>query len=151
VLVTGKGLSGGIYPITATLMSRELHALFDDEPFIHISTFGGAEPACYAALAVLDLIEEPGFLERVRRQSALFRERLGSGLPFRLRQRGLMMAFASPIPRGGQVAAKMLYDAGVFATWANNDKSVLQFLPPLILDDPQADELCSLVRSAFGA
>ena len=43
VVVTGKGLSGGIYPITATLMTRELHAFFDEHPFVHISTFGGAE------------------------------------------------------------------------------------------------------------
>ena len=46
-------------------------------------------------------------------------------------------------------AAKVLYDAGVFATWANNDTSVLQFLPPLILTDDQVDELIGVVRKAF--
>ncbi len=65
VLVTAKALSGGVYPITATLMTPEVHAIFDDEPFIHISTAGGAEPGCAAALAVLDIIEAPGFLEHV--------------------------------------------------------------------------------------
>jgi putrescine aminotransferase len=67
IVVTGKGLSGGLYPITATLMTAELHSLFDRHPFVHISTFGGAELGCVAALAALDVIEEPGFLERARR------------------------------------------------------------------------------------
>ena len=59
IVVTGKGLSGGIYPITATLMTAELHSFFDDHPFVHVSTFGGAELGCVAALTVLDIVEEP--------------------------------------------------------------------------------------------
>ncbi len=148
VVVTGKGLSGGIYPITATLMTRELHDFFTDHPFIHISTFGGAEPGCVAALEVLDIVEAPGFLERVSRQAERFAELL-TGLPFELRQRGLMMGLEFAVPRGGMFGAKVLYDAGVFTTWANNDTTVLQFLPPLILDDAQVDELGQLVRKAF--
>jgi acetylornithine/succinyldiaminopimelate/putrescine aminotransferase len=149
-VVTGKGLSGGIYPIAATLMTRELHALFDDRPFIHISTFGGAELGCAAALAVLDAIEAPGFLDRVRRQADVFAAGLGAErFPFELRQRGLMMGLAFAAPRGGMFAAKLLYDAGVFCAWANNDEAVLQFLPPLILTDAQVDELVATVRKAF--
>ena len=49
----------------------------------------------------------------------------------------------------GLMAAKLLYDAGVFAIWANNDTSVVQFLPPLILTDKEVDELIDLVRKAF--
>lgn len=149
IVVTGKGLSGGIYPITATLMRAELHDFFDDHPFIHISTFGGAEPGCAAALAVLDQIEAPGFLERVASLSERFAAGLSEGLPFQLRRRGLMMGLKFPAERAGMFAAKVLYDRGVFAAWANNDTSVLQFLPPLILDDAQADELIGVVRGAF--
>jgi putrescine aminotransferase len=43
MVLTGKGLSGGIYPIAATLMTRSLHDFFLKNPFIHVSTFGGAE------------------------------------------------------------------------------------------------------------
>jgi acetylornithine/succinyldiaminopimelate/putrescine aminotransferase len=145
VVVTGKGLSGGIYPIAATLMTRELHALFDEHPFVHISTFGGAELGCAAATAVLDLVEAPGFLDRV----VALGERFGRGLAgasFALRRRGMFMGLAFPAPRAGMFAAKLLYDAGVFAVWANNDPSVLQFLPPLVLDDAEADELIATVR-----
>jgi acetylornithine/succinyldiaminopimelate/putrescine aminotransferase len=148
VVVTGKGLSGGIYPITATLMTREVHAFFDDQPFLHISTFGGAEPGCAAALAVLDAIERPGFLERVTELSERFARGL-AGMPFELRRRGLMMGLRFPMPDGGLFAAKALYDAGVFAVYANNDTSVLQFLPPLILGDDEADDIVARVRSVF--
>jgi acetylornithine/succinyldiaminopimelate/putrescine aminotransferase len=148
MVVTGKGLSGGVYPIAATLMTRELHALFDTHAFAHISTFGGAELGCAAALAVLDIVQEPGFLERV----VTLGERFGAGLggtAFELRRRGMFMGLAFPAPRAGMFAAKLLYDAGVFAVWAANDDAVLQFLPPLTMSDDEADELMAIVRKAF--
>ncbi len=149
VLVTGKGLSGGIYPITATLMTRELHAFFDDHPFVHVSTFGGAELGCVAALTVLDIVEEPGFLEQVRALGERFAAGF-AGLPFQVRRRGLFMGFKFPAAGAGMVAAKMLFDAGIFAVYANNDTSVLQFLPPLIVSEAETDELIVRVRRVFG-
>jgi acetylornithine/succinyldiaminopimelate/putrescine aminotransferase len=148
-VIIGKGLSGGVYPIAATLLSRELHAFFDEHPFIHISTFGGAEPGCAAALEVLDIVEEPGFLERV----ALLAQRFArgfEGLPFQLRQRGLMMGLAFAADGAGMLGSKLLYDRGVFAVYANNDRRVVQFLPPLVISDAEADDLIGRVREAFG-
>jgi acetylornithine/succinyldiaminopimelate/putrescine aminotransferase len=147
-LITGKGLSGGVYPISATLLSAELHAFFLPRPFVHISTFGGAELGCAVALAVLDQIEAPGFLERVAALSERFAAGL-VGLPFELRRRGLMMGLKFPAEGAGLMAAKMLFDQGVFAVYANNDTSVLQFLPPLILEDGDADEIIRRVRRTF--
>lgn len=149
MMVLGKGLSGGVYPITATLMRAELLAFFEAHPFAHISTFGGAEPGCAAALSVLDQLEAPGFLERVRALGERFERGLG-GLPFHLRRRGLMMGFAFDAPDGGMLAAHLLYARGVFTAWANNDTRVLQFLPPLILSDAETDELIATVRGVFG-
>lgn len=149
VVIVGKGLGGGIYPITATLMTPELHAFIDANPFVHISTFGGAELGCVAALAVLDVLEEAGFLRRVRELGERFASGL-AGLPFELRRRGLFMGLAFPVADGGKVAAKMLFDGGIFAVYANNDTSVLQFLPPLVLTDKEADEVISRVRRVFG-
>ena len=150
LLVTGKGLSGGVYPITATLMTAELFAFFDEHPFIHISTFGGAEPGCVAALAVLDLVEAPGFLARVRELG----DRLGAelaDLPFEIRRKGMFMGFAFDDPGGGLVATKAMIEHGVFAIYAGNDPSVLQFLPPLVLTDDECDQLVARVRAALGA
>lgn len=149
LLVTGKGLSGGVYPITATLMTAEIHAFFEDHPFVHISTFGGAELGCLAGLATLDVLQAPGFLERIRALG----ERCEAGfadLPFELRRRGMFMGLSFAEPDGGMVAARTMIEHGVFAIFANNDLSVLQFLPPLVLTDAEADELIDTVRRAFG-
>ena len=65
LLITGKGLSGGIYPIAATLMSAPVHAFFGAHPFSHVSTFGGADLGCVAAAEVCAVVTGPGFAERV--------------------------------------------------------------------------------------
>jgi acetylornithine/succinyldiaminopimelate/putrescine aminotransferase len=143
-VVTGKGLSGGIYPITATLLTRELHGFFAAHPFVHISTFGGAEPGCAAALAVLDAIAAPGFLDRARELSERIAERL-AGLPFELRRKGMMMGLKFPRPDAGIDAARRLFARGVFAVYAANDTSVLQFLPPLIISDEELDEVLDAI------
>ena len=148
MVVTGKGLSGGLYPITATLMTRRVHAFLDDKPFVHISTFGGAELGCPVALEVLDIVEDPAFLARVREVSDRLATGLASG-PFTLRRLGLMMGLDFGEPGGGMIAARKLYAAGVFAAWANNDPSVLQFLPPLVLSDTEVDELIGRVLGAL--
>jgi acetylornithine/succinyldiaminopimelate/putrescine aminotransferase len=149
VVVTGKGLSGGLYPISATLMTRELHSFFDTHPHIHISTFGGAELGCAVALEVLDIIEDPAFLPRVDELAGRFRNGL-DGLPFNLRQRGLMMGLAFAEDGAGMMAAAKLYKTGVFAVWANNDPKVVQFLPPLVLSDAEADDLIDRIRTVLG-
>jgi putrescine aminotransferase len=148
IMVVGKGLSGGIYPISATMMSPDVFSFFNPLPFVHLSTFGGAEPGCAAGLAVLDAVEEPGFLQRVRELGERFGDGL-SDLPFTLRRRGLMMGFAFGASEAGPMATKLLFDVGVFAIWAENDRSALQFLPPLVLSDDEADDIISRVRKVF--
>ena len=159
LLVTGKGLSGGVYPITATLMRAEVYAFFDDHPLAHISTAGGSELGCVAGLAMLDVMESPGFLQRVRdlgdRLEAELSDvsdtiRTDTVGPFTIRRRGLMMGLAFNDPAGGIVATKAMIDHGVFAIYAGNDPSVLQFLPPLVLTDRECTELVSRVREALG-
>jgi len=150
LLVTGKGLSGGIYPITATLMTSELHGLFIEHPFVHISTYGGAELGCVAALSVLDIVETPGFLERVRTLGDLFDAGL-DGLPVELRRRGLFMGLRFAEADGGLTATRSMIEHGVFAIFANNDPSVLQFLPPLVMTDDEAGDLIDTVVAALGA
>ena len=143
-----KGLSGGIFPITATLMTAEIHAFFVDHPFVHISTYGGAEVGCVAALTTLDIIERPGFLERVGEVGARFEEAF-VGLPFEVRRRGMFMGLKFPGEGDAMLAARDLIGAGVFAVFANNDTSVLQFLPPLTVSDREVDEICTIVRDTF--
>ena len=149
-IITGKGLSGGIYPITATLLTRQMHEVLDNEanPFVHISTCGGAELGCVAAQAVLDIVGEPGFLGHVQTLSERFAEAFAP-LPFELRQRGLFMGLRFENEMESFGALLRIMQQGVFCFPAGNDRRVLQFLPPLILSDDEAEDLIARVTKAF--
>ena len=84
-------------------------------------------------------------MERVEALGERFAAGLG-GAPFELRRRRLFMGLKLPAEGAGMVATKMLYDRGIFALYANNDTSVLQFLPPLMISDDQADTIIKTVR-----
>ncbi len=156
ILVIGKGLSGGLYPMAATCMSVRCEAVFHADPFIHISTFGGAEVACPLALQVLDLSSDPAFLQHVRARAAQFAEgfvELRARHPqvlVRLRQLGLMMGVEMAHPACGPLWSKAAYDQGFLSVYAYNDTRVAQFLPPLIIDHALADELLERVDAALG-
>lgn len=149
IVITGKGLGGGLYPMSATLMTPEVHRFYDEDPFVHVSSYGGSDLGCVVALAVLDVIEEPGFLDRVEEVGLRLEKELAA-LPCEVRRRGLFMGLKWPDENAGVLAAKACIDAGVFAIFANNDTSALQFLPPLTLTDDEVDELAALVVGALG-
>jgi acetylornithine/succinyldiaminopimelate/putrescine aminotransferase len=157
ILVTGKGLSGGVYPIAATCYREELNAFMHDNPFIHISTFGGSELGCAVALQTLELTAEPGFLEQVTQLAERFSggfEQLQSRYPETLvgiRQVGLMVGLVFADDSCGPLMTKRMYDEGVLAIWANNDPRVLQFLPPLVMDDLEAEETLGVLDRSLAA
>jgi putrescine aminotransferase len=155
ILVTGKGLSGGIYPIAATCYRQELNAFLHANPFIHISTFGGAEVGCAVALAVLELTADPAFLQRVGELAERFasgfqhlQERYPEAL-VEVRQLGLMIGLVFPDETCGPFMTKLLYEEGVLAIYANNDQRALQFLPPLIMSDMEAEETLGALDRAL--
>jgi putrescine aminotransferase len=148
MLITGKGLGGGVYPVSATLLRDELESFFENHPFSYVSTFGGAEIGCVAASAVMDEISTPGFLERVEELGARF-EQAFAALPFELRRFGLTMGLKFDDEQGGVMAAKRLIDSGVFAVYAEHDHSVTQFKPPLIVSESEVAEISSAVGAAL--
>ncbi len=151
ILVTAKGLSGGLYPITATVYREHLNPFLHENPFIHISTFGGAEVGCHVALEVLTMLEEPEFLAHVRRMAALFREGLGRlqrkypDLLVEVRQRGLMMGLKWPDPAYGPLMTRLGLEHGLLTVYANNDPSVNQLLPPLIIQEEQVAQVLDIL------
>ncbi|HSJ53772.1 MAG TPA: aminotransferase class III-fold pyridoxal phosphate-dependent enzyme, partial [Anaerolineae bacterium] len=153
VLVTAKGLSGGIYPLSATVYRDHLNPFLHEHPFIHISTCGGAEVGCYVGLEVLNILDEPGFLEHVRRMAALFRDglaRLQGRYPELLvdvRQRGLMMGLKLANESCGPLMTLAGFSHGLLTIYANHDKSVNQLLPPLTI---QEDEVAEVLASLDG-
>jgi len=155
ILVTGKGLSGGVYPIAATCYRAELNRFMHDNPFIHVSTFGGAEVGCAVALTVLELTADPSFLQRTNELAERFAsgfQRLMARYPETLvetRQLGLMIGLVFPDETCGPLMTKLLYEEGVLAIYANNDQRVLQFLPPLIMSDLEAEEALAALDRAL--
>jgi len=155
IMVIGKGLSGGIYPITATCFRAELEAVFHPDPFIHISTFGGAEVGCPVALKVLEISSQPAFLQHVQELAGIFAqgfERLKARHPrllVRLRQLGLMMGIEMVSPYAGPLFSKAAYDHGLLSVYANNDTRVAQLLPPLIIDEALAGEILERVDASL--
>ena len=59
ILVTGKGISGGMYPISAVLVSEAAAGWLSEDGFAHMSSFGGAELGCVAALKTLEITCRP--------------------------------------------------------------------------------------------
>jgi putrescine aminotransferase len=155
IMVIGKGLSGGIYPITATCFRPDLETFFHENPFIHVSTFGGAEVGCPVALAVLDESSRPEFLENVQRISVLFSkgfEKLKEKHPeilIGLRQLGLMMGIEMINEHCGPVMSKVCYDNGILSIYANNNQKVSQLLPPLIIDEGIAYEIIERIDTSL--
>jgi putrescine aminotransferase len=155
IMVIGKGLSGGIYPITATCFTQKLESFFHDRPFIHVSTFGGAEVGCPVALAVLDESSAPEFLSHVQDLARFFHdgfERLKEKHPeilVGLRQLGLMMGIEMVNETCGPVMSRACYDNGILSVYANNNPRVSQLLPPLIIDEDLAREIIERVDKSL--
>ncbi len=154
IMVIGKGLSGGLYPISATILRTDLESVFHADPFIHISTFGGAELGCAVAAKVLEISSAPAFLQHVNEMAALFAEgfaQLQAEHPslVRLRQKGLMMGIEMESEFCGPFFTKAAYDHGLLSVYANNDKRVAQLLPPLIIDHSLAQDILERVDAAL--
>ena len=145
MVVLGKGLSGGIYPITATVLRTPLEQVFHQDPFIHVSTFGGAEVGCCVAGRVLEMSSDPAFLDHVNMLARDFRncvEKLQEkyhDFVMEFRQLGLMMGLVFKGEMSGQVVSKTAYDNDLLMVFANHDPSACQLLPPLTMERNKMD------------
>ncbi len=155
VLVTGKGLSGGLYPISAVVMTHRAGQWLNEQGWGYVSTFGGAELGCRVASRVLDLCSDPAVLAGVRRTAA----RIAAGLselrahhPFLVdvRQRGVVIGLETASELGGMQLSRALYPRGVWAMFSGFAPSVLQFKVGLLVDDAYCDELLTRLDSALG-
>lgn len=151
IIVIGKGLSGGLYPMSATCFRAQYESVFQPDPFIHISTFGGAEVGCPVALKVLELTTDQSFLRNVQEVAALFAEGFRAlqekhaEILIGLRQLGLMMGIEMVHEQCGPLFSKVAFDHGLLSVYANNNPRVAQLLPPLIIDRSLAREIMDRV------
>jgi acetylornithine/N-succinyldiaminopimelate aminotransferase len=136
IMAIAKALGGG-FPIGACLATER--AAVGMVPGTHGSTFGGNPLAVAAGNAVLDVMLQPGFFERVHSAAELFRGRLDGlvkshpKLFAELRGSGLLLGIRCVVPAGEFVAK--LRENGLLALTAGDN--VLRLLPPLIVGEAE--------------
>jgi acetylornithine/succinyldiaminopimelate/putrescine aminotransferase len=152
VLVTGKGISGGIYPIAAVLLSDRAGQWLHQDGFAHMSTFGGAELGCVAALKTLEITTRP----EVRSMVHYIADLLRSGLAdirdrypdwfTGTRQNGVILGLEFDHPEGAKLVMRRLYENGVWAIFSTLDPSVLQFKPGILMPPALCEEVLDRVE-----
>jgi len=147
ILVTAKGLSGGIYPIAATVVNERAGGWMEEDGLAHISTFGGAELGCVVAMKVLEISQRPEVVKNVEYVARYLRsglERIQQQYPdffVGIRQLGVVMGLEFNHPEGAKHVMSSLYKHGVWAIYSMLDTRVLQFKPGLLCDKAYCDEL----------
>ena len=157
ILVTGKGLSGGMYPIAAVIVNERAGAWLREDGFGHMSSFGGAELGCIAAHKVLEICQRP----EVRAIVGYISERMRDGLEeikaaygdffVGVRQRGLVMGLEFGHPEGAMYVMRNLYRNGVWAIFSTLDPRVLQFKPGILVDRELCEDILARVDSALAS
>ena len=147
IMVTGKGLSGGMYPIAAVLLSETSGAWLREDGFGHISTFGGAEVGCIAALKVLEITQRP----EVRSMVHYIADLVGSGVRaiqeqnpdwfVGIRQNGVVLGLEFDHPEGAKYVMRELYELGVWAIFSTLDPRVLQYKPGILMTPDMVEEM----------
>ncbi len=146
MLTTAKGLSGGLIPNAAMLMSQPIYDWFASAFQGHQTTFGGSELGCVATSATLDVVQAPGFLDNVNSLAQQFFDGF-QGASFGVTGAGLCLGLQLPEPNNTE-ALKALFDAGVLAA-GSRISDVVQLRPPLILDSTEAAEIIDVVRTTL--
>lgn len=157
VLVSAKGLGGGLYPLGATVLDAECGAWLDEDGWGHVSTGGGAELGCMVGLKVLEITARPEVAALVAATSA----RIGAGLAdlrerfpevlTGVRQEGLILGLEFAGRKGAQRAMGALYEHGIWAIFSTFDPSVLQFKPGLLMTPELVTEVLERVGAAVEA
>ncbi len=153
IMVTAKGLSGGLYPICACLVNERAGGWLLEDGAAHISTSGGAELGCMVAYKVLEMLQRPEVVANVRTVTDFFaqgmrdlRERYPDVLTG-IRQKGLILGLEFNPPEGAVHVSRALYQNGIWAIFSSLDKRVLQFKPGILL----TPELCQEILDRFAA
>lgn len=148
VMIVGKALGGGYYPVSAMLAGRDLMQLFG--PGDHGSTFGGNPLACAVGLASLDVIESEKLPARARYAGARLTRglrALASPAIEEIRGRGLLIGVQLGVP--ARRLAELLLERGVAAK--DTHENVLRIAPPLVIEDGEIDLLLTAMDDALKA
>lgn len=153
MLILGKALSGGTYPVSAVLTSDEI--MLTIKPGEHGSTFGGNPIASAVMIASLDVIKEEKLTENAARMGELFRERMNAlkaktGHVTLVRGKGLLNAIVIKPTNDGRTAWDVcvnLMHNGLLAKPTHGD--IIRFAPPLVINEEQLHECCDIIEKTI--
>jgi len=157
IMTLGKSLSGGIYPVTATVYREELGDFLIPYPFIHLSTFGGSDLGCMVGLAVIEYLMEHNIPKHARLMGERFQagfqqlKEKYSDLLIETRQKGLMMGLQYTNDSIGPRMSYQLTLNGVLAIFSGNEPSVMRLMPPLVIEPGEVDFVLEALDSSMAA
>lgn len=146
VLILGKALSGGFYPVSAVLASAAIMSVF--QPGQHGSTFGGNPLACAVARAALRVLVEENMIENAAAMGEYFQEQLAEINSPHIREvrgRGLLIGVElKPEAGGARRFCEMLQQAGILTK--ETHVNTIRFAPPLIIQRSEIDWALERIR-----
>ncbi|WP_298901575.1 aminotransferase class III-fold pyridoxal phosphate-dependent enzyme [uncultured Psychroserpens sp.] len=145
ILVTGKGLGGGM-PIGAfTASSEHMNQLQEAPKLGHITTFGGHPVIAAAALATLKEITETNLISDTLEKEKLFREHLKHPLITEIRGKGLMLAIITHSADMANDIILKCQDEGLILFWLLFEPKAIRITPPLTISKDEILEGCAII------
>ena len=149
VMIIGKALAGGFYPVSAVLADKAILGLF--APGEHGSTFGGNPLAAAVSRAALKVIREENLAERSRELGEYFMEQL-SEIPSphvkEVRGKGLLIGIElKPEAGGARRFCEAMQEKGILAK--ETHENVIRFAPPLVIDKETIDWALPAIRDVL--
>jgi ornithine--oxo-acid transaminase len=150
ILILGKALSGGSYPVSAVLADDHIMEVI--KPGQHGSTYGGNPVACKVAIAALEVVKDEKLAQNARKLGQLFRDEMQqlvdeSDLFVKVRGRGLLNAVIINDSPESDTAWKFciaLKDNGLLAKPTHGN--IIRFAPPLVMTEDQLMECVEIIR-----
>ncbi|PZR15564.1 MAG: ornithine--oxo-acid transaminase [Flavobacterium psychrophilum] len=155
ILILGKALSGGAYPVSAVLANDEIMNVI--KPGQHGSTFGGNPVASAVAIAALEVVEDEKLAENAEVMGELFRQKMneyiaGSNIVTLVRGKGLLNAIVINDSEESSTAWDIcvsLKENGLLAKPTHGN--IIRFAPPLVMNEGQLLDCVSIITRTLSA
>ena len=150
ILILGKALSGGAYPVSAVLADDEI--MLTIKPGEHGSTFGGNPIAARVAVAALEVVRDEKLAEKAEKLGKIFRDEMraiDSKMITLVRGKGLLNAIVIQ-PKNGKTAWDVcvkMAELGVLAKPTHGD--IIRFAPPLVITEEELHEAIGRIKEAI--
>lgn len=153
LLILGKAISGGFYPVSAVLTDN--HIMDVIKPGQHGSTFGGNPLGVKVAMTALEVVRDEKLAQNARKLGKIFRERMNhmiqkTDLVKLVRGKGLLNAIVindAPESSTAWDICVALKDNGLLAKPTHGN--IIRFAPPLVMTEEQLHECCDIIEKTI--